>query len=744
MTPTTTRFSFGDFELDAERRLLFRGGETVTLKPKAFDLLIALVENHGRVVSKNDLLDRVWENQFVEENNLTVHVAALRKALGETKNDHKFIVTVPGKGYQFVADLKPRANGSIIIEHHKLQRITIDEEFEVETGEHRLSSPEAQAAPLLRSRSFLSRITKHRIAAGLMITTLAVVMVGGGFLLGPRLSALVASGSFTPRTVTHSSFTTSGVPHRVAIAPDGRSLAYIQRVKGEESLWLADLDTSNSIQITEPSDRLHESLTFAPDGRSLYFTARDDSHLVWTLMSVSIYGGPARSLITGVHSLVSFSPDGKRLAFLRKDDDTGGKLLITADAGTGKDERILLRSDEPGEILGHGVAWSPDGKVIAIGMSGEHGRACEITGVDTASGVANTIGDMACENGLNNLAWLRDGSGLVINRDGDGGSQIWLLSYPLGGVRRITNDAFNYGNYSLSVSNDDKIVVLETRSDPKLWLAQNDDPANAGQILAGSRLRSEGMNGLDFAADGKILYTVRAGGSGTIWEMNADGSDQRQLTASQKNSRDVQINATADNRFLVFESNRSGESEIWRADRNGDGMSQLTSGGGNSQPTLSPDGMQVIYTASRDKRSTLWRVSIEGGRPTQISTEEASWPEVSPDGKFVACLYGVTVDANVKKIAILPFKGGDAVRTFSLTKNGIGFNRLRWSSNGEGIIYKDLVQGLWRQDLKKEKPDAVYGFDNTRVFHFAHSADGRLVYSGGIPTREIVILSNFR
>lgn len=151
----------------------------------------------------------------------------------------------------------------------------------------------------------------------------------------------------------------------------------------------------------------------------------------------------------------------------------------------------------------------------------------------------------------------------------------------------------------------------------------------------------------------------------------------------------------------------------------------------------------MIYAASRDAKSTLWRVIIEGGQPTQISDRETSWLVVSPDGKFIACVYGVAVDANAKKIAILPIAGGDPVKTFSLAKNGIGYNRLRWSSGGEAIIYKDLVQGLWRQDLKKEKPDAVFGFDDTRVFHFAHSNDGRLVYSGGIPAREIVILSNF-
>src|SRR5688572_24371610 len=107
------QYLFGEFELDADRRLLLKNGEQVPLNPKAFDLLRTLVENRGQVLTKNELLDRVWANQFVEENNLTVHVAALRKALGEQRDDHRYIVTVPGKGYSFVAQVNGNTNGEI-------------------------------------------------------------------------------------------------------------------------------------------------------------------------------------------------------------------------------------------------------------------------------------------------------------------------------------------------------------------------------------------------------------------------------------------------------------------------------------------------------------------------------------------------------------------------------------------------------------------------------------------------------
>lgn len=99
-------FSFGEFELNGAKRLLLKQGEPVSLNAKAFDLLFVLVVNHGQIIHKDELLEKVWENQFVEENNLTVHISALRKIFGEKKNEHKFIVTIPGRGYSFVADVE--------------------------------------------------------------------------------------------------------------------------------------------------------------------------------------------------------------------------------------------------------------------------------------------------------------------------------------------------------------------------------------------------------------------------------------------------------------------------------------------------------------------------------------------------------------------------------------------------------------------------------------------------------------
>jgi DNA-binding winged helix-turn-helix (wHTH) protein len=103
---------FGEFRLDPGRRVLLRrDGALVPLASKAFDTLAYLVEHAGIVVDKDELMRAVWPDTVVEENNLTQHISLLRRLFGEARGEHRYIVTVPSRGYQFVADVR-RAAGS--------------------------------------------------------------------------------------------------------------------------------------------------------------------------------------------------------------------------------------------------------------------------------------------------------------------------------------------------------------------------------------------------------------------------------------------------------------------------------------------------------------------------------------------------------------------------------------------------------------------------------------------------------
>ena len=105
-------YEFGRFRLNVAERVLWRGDDVVPLTPKVFDILLTLVENSGQVVSKDDLMKRVWPNTFVEEGNLTQNISLLRKALGESPGGVQFIETVPRRGYRFVAEINHAVAGN--------------------------------------------------------------------------------------------------------------------------------------------------------------------------------------------------------------------------------------------------------------------------------------------------------------------------------------------------------------------------------------------------------------------------------------------------------------------------------------------------------------------------------------------------------------------------------------------------------------------------------------------------------
>jgi anti-anti-sigma factor len=116
-------YEFASYHVDPEKRLLLQGDKPVPLTSKAFETLLLLLQNSHRVVSKDDLIKTLWPDSFVQESNLTQNIFVLRKALGETAQDHRYIVTVPGKGYQFAEPVRLVSQDEVELtvgSHHRL------------------------------------------------------------------------------------------------------------------------------------------------------------------------------------------------------------------------------------------------------------------------------------------------------------------------------------------------------------------------------------------------------------------------------------------------------------------------------------------------------------------------------------------------------------------------------------------------------------------------------------------------
>jgi DNA-binding winged helix-turn-helix (wHTH) protein/tetratricopeptide (TPR) repeat protein len=122
-------YEFGPFQVDPEKELLLREGEAVPLTPKTFQILLVLIRNRKEVVTKDDLLKAVWPDTFVEEANLSRNIFLLRKALGESPQDHRYVVTVPGRGYRFAEEVQfvPEQPLNIVAASHARVQVEVKE-----------------------------------------------------------------------------------------------------------------------------------------------------------------------------------------------------------------------------------------------------------------------------------------------------------------------------------------------------------------------------------------------------------------------------------------------------------------------------------------------------------------------------------------------------------------------------------------------------------------------------------------
>jgi len=157
-------YQFGEFQLDAGRRLLLREGEPVVIAPKVYEVLLALVETQGQPLSKDDLLSRVWPDTIVEESNLTVSVSALRRVLGERRGEQKYIATIPGVGYKFVAPVsqppinQTAADSALTITSPQLPTPPLVTQPITPSATEPATQPTAQPTALLIERQTVSQV----------------------------------------------------------------------------------------------------------------------------------------------------------------------------------------------------------------------------------------------------------------------------------------------------------------------------------------------------------------------------------------------------------------------------------------------------------------------------------------------------------------------------------------------------------------------------------------------------------
>ena len=786
----TRRYSFKNFTLDLEKRVLLRDGDPVPLTPKAFDTLALLVRRSGRVVGKDELLEEIWADAFVEESTIAQNVFTLRKALGQNQTDNQFIETVPKHGYRFIADVKAAdgaTNGEPENERpraaHDLnvgERIGGARINEAETGNAGVTNPETvdaagkdaradgdeerafaavnvaadAAADLptserrdLRPAERNGRINFQTKLLAPVMFLLAVAVAVGLFRYTRTDDDAYDFASPSPGART-TQLTNTGHVLRAAVSPDSKYVAYVQSVRGQESLWVRQVEVAGGIEVVPPGGNHFVGITFSADSNSIFYVKYGKDTAGSGLYQVPVLGGSARKLLTEIDSQISFGPDKRHFTFVENDLRRKEARLVIASLDDAEQRQLAVY---PGVhwMTDAGPAWSPDGKVIIfttrVETSKGVGRRASLVEVQVADG-RQTVFNTRQWDAIQAIEWLADGTGLIVAaRDNASllAHQLWQIDYPGGGARAITKDLNSYSSAGVTADMKSLVTVLHRRI-TNLWIAPADRASEAVRIHSGNSKDLGWTLGVEWLRDGKIIYGSTASGKEDVWLMNADGSEQRQLTTTA--GANFEPTVSDDGRTVVYVSKAADAAQnLWRMNLDNGERAQLTNGGFDLRPDISPDGRWVVYMSVIKDSPTLWKTPIDGsGAPIQLSDKIAAVPRVSPDGRFIACFYRAQVET-YSKFAILPFDGGEPVKVFDRSPTTFVEAGIRWTPDGRALSFidnRDGVSNVWLQPLDGSPAKQLTNFTSETIFRFAWSPDGKMIVAErGTETGDIVLIS---
>lgn len=727
--PEIQIYRFGGFQLDAVKRVLLHENAPVQLPSRAFDVLLALVKHNQCVIDKDELMRLVWGERVVEENNLVRHISTLRKALYESPNDHRYIVTVPGRGYSFVAEVErtQAVDAELLSGNHNHGALHIQADGGANSFE-RGASPGRSEAATIELPGGAPGVRKSKISLWASVFVLLLASTGLLVKFLHTRTKPAALNSYRDWEVVKLTYTGGSICP--AISPDGKHLAYINKESGRESVWIQQLATFTHQQLTPPDGFNYFTLLFSPDGSELYFVRSEFPKPLKSLYRMSALGGVATKLRDDIDSQIALSRDGARLCFTRRNSQGKSEFVVT-DAN-GVEERVLARRrlEFP--------AWSPDGKVIAfsVGNAASGGEDMSIHEIHLDDGATREISAKRW-NFVAHKSWLPDGSGLIVcaRAQKTNVMQLWFVAYPSGDARPLSNDLDDFKNIRLT--EDARMLAAEKIvSVSDIWRVPLADVASAKKAGVGGR------SGLCIPPDGRIVYSsIQPGEHSKAWIMNADGTQQKQLTTGR--SYDASFATSPDGRFIVFASNRTGYFEIWRMNTDGGDLIQLTDSKGANHPSVAPDGGWVIYLSSND--GYLNKVPIDGGAPQRVAGKAVGVSAVSPDGKLIAYF---AQGKETWVIAVSSFEDGAAVRRFEVGSNSLNNTSLKWMPDGKALLYSvssDGVANIWMQPLNGGPPRQVTDFKADGMFRFDISPDGKtLVCARGGWKHDIVLVKNLR
>jgi DNA-binding winged helix-turn-helix (wHTH) protein/Tol biopolymer transport system component len=624
---TNGLYRFDEFELDPSRRVLSRNKTPVALTPKVFDVLSYLVLNPGRVVTKDELLKSVWPDSFVEEGNLAQHISALRKALGDKSG---LIATVPGRGYQFVAqvfrsevesgipvdDLPEQEAGDIVVQRVRERTRVVYEDV-----------PAAQLAP--REPALLTAGTtsrRQRVAAlalgGALIATTALALY---FWLRLHGAAQLRISSYTQ--ITHDGHT------KFIGGTDGSRVYFTQDLLG----GIAEISVSGGAVAPIPVP-LSDSWSgkVSPDGSTLLLISQvgglgpGDS-----LWSLHLLGGSLRRLANAVTS--AWSPDGESVAYAT----ASGEICVIRSDGT-EAHRIASTG-----VLIKSLAWSPDGETIRFSREG---TLWEMS--SKGANLHQLLPGWGKSPTQWNGEWAQDGRFYFV---ADG--QIWVLD------ERADSDKSR------------PATPVQLTFGPTVWDQPIPSPDGktlfaSGRTNRGELVRFDAKSGhfqpflagisaefVSFSSNGKSVAYVSYP-EGVLWRADPDGSNPTQLTDPPVYPKSPRWSPDG-TEILFVDRTPQGHTAIYIVAADGSGKPRRLlpdDREAENDPSWSPDGRRIVFSNAQNvgesSKCNLRILDVASGNIAGLPASDGLLvPHWSPDGQSIAAMTADTMGMKVFDIA---------------------------------------------------------------------------------------------
>jgi DNA-binding winged helix-turn-helix (wHTH) protein len=324
-------YRFGSFRLDEQSRQLLSESKPVAITPKVFDTLLFLVSNAGRTISRDELIQAVWPDTFVEEGNLNYNMPQLRKILGEHGPGDLYVQTIPKVGYRFVG--------------------------RVETPETDVPGERIPGAGIWKTRYVVIGSAAILLAAGVVFWATRPAT------LERRLGQISGVSRITGYP---------GDEQAPSLSPDGEQVAFSWNGgnRSKRSIYITRIGATTPLQLTN-SDSEDDDPAWSPDGSQIAFIRWYDT-MHSAIVLVPALGGPERKIYAGrfmrseyphARPMLAWSPDGKSIAFAAAGESGNSGLLHLLSLETGKSQILVPRAQQAG--LDSSPAFSPNGEWLA-------------------------------------------------------------------------------------------------------------------------------------------------------------------------------------------------------------------------------------------------------------------------------------------------------------------------------------------------------------------------------------------